>query len=315
MSWVRQDLRWLILGCLGSLGIGVVIGLSIPARAEPAETVMQRIARTGTLVAGTRTDAIPFGFVDEAGHWTGYSIDLLRRVQAELSKQLNRDIKLELVEVNTGNRLNKVLQGEVDLVCGATSFTRSRDLDVDFSIGYFVTGTQLLVNRHHEIGSEFVIGVIPGTTNELLVAQYLPLARLVNVANRSEGLMALERGRIDALAGDGILLQGLKQTTADPDQFQIVPQQPYDEEIYACILPPNQADFKATVDQSLLQFMQGVLNQNPPDVALLETWFGPSGVVPIDLQPLLAQFQRLINSHTAAATQSNHYSSTAAPLP
>ena len=42
-----------------------------------AETVLEKIKRTGELNAGVRKDAIPFGYVNNKGKWTGYSVDLI----------------------------------------------------------------------------------------------------------------------------------------------------------------------------------------------------------------------------------------------
>lgn len=275
--------------------MGSCIGLS--AVGAQAATVLEKVAQTGKLVAGTRTDSIPFAYKNADGQWVGYSIDLLERIRAQLEQQLQRPVELELVEVNSASRISVVTEGEVDIVCGSTSFTRSRDLDVDFSVGYFVTGAQLLIKTTSGLGSELSIGVVEGTTSQQLMERIFPVAQFVNFGSRSIGLLALERERIDALAGDGILLEAMRQTLPDAENYEVFPDQPYDQEAYACMLPENQLEFQRAVNTGLLEFMQGVLAGRPTDVEVIDTWFGVNGVVPIEQQSLLNFFQRQVSTY------------------
>ena len=41
-----------------------------------AETVIEKVARTGTLTAGTSKDALPFAFRNDDDELVGYSIDI-----------------------------------------------------------------------------------------------------------------------------------------------------------------------------------------------------------------------------------------------
>jgi polar amino acid transport system substrate-binding protein len=337
-----------VLGC-SLLG---VLGASQPAQAEPGransvvellaetfgsrevrdESVLDQVAATGKLVAGTRTDAAPFAYINAEGEWVGYSIDLLERIRSQLQQQLGRPVELELVAAD-GNGLTLVAEGEVDIVCGSTSFSRSRNLQVDFSLGYFVTGTQLLINADSELGDEFVIGSVSGTTNHLLIQKLFPIAQLVTVESRQVGLEALVLGRIDAFASDGILLEAMRQSwqaataasgsgsgsgsgsvpsaagqaeksaTAAPivlplSALEIVPNQPFDQESYACMLPQNNGAFQQVVNTSLLDFMQGALASRSSEAEVLNRWFGPAGIVPIDQQPLLTYFQEQVDKHS-----------------
>jgi len=278
------------IACLGCLLSGM---LSAPALAE---TVMERIARTGTLTAGTRNDSMPLAYTNENGEWVGYSIDLLELIRSELQQELSKEIELNLVEVSVGDRLSKVENQDVDIVCGATTYTSSRAGRVDFSVGFFRTGTQFLVKREEKLElGQFRVGIIAGTTNAEIVQRYLRVAKFVPVANRTAGLNALNADRIDALASDGILLEGLRQTTTDPDAYTVIPPNPIEPEIYACILPKDNPEFLQIVNQSLLGFMQGVTENDSQAVSLVDRWFGTNGVVPIDQESLRQFFQRIVS--------------------
>lgn len=291
-------LRWPLRSAITVL-IGGLLSLSpLFTESVHAETVLERVARTGKLVAGTRTDAVPFAYQNETGEWVGYSVDLLERIRAQMSQSLQKPVDLELVPVTVENRMSKLTDGEIDLVCGSESFTRSRDQIVDFSIGYFVTSTQLMINPANSLGSDFTIGIVAGTTNQQLSQRLFQIAQFIEFDSRTSGVAALGRGRIDAFASDGILLEGMRRTLDSAASFEIIPNQ-YDQEQYACMLPQGERGLQEIVNTSLLEFMQGVLAGDPRDLKIMETWFGESGVVPIEPQPLLNFFQAQVNAQTA----------------
>ena len=263
-----------------------------------AETILERTARTGVFNAGTRIDAIPFAYIDKDGVWKGYSIDMMGLIKDRLEQQIGKKIELKLVRVNVSDRLSRLEKGEIDIVCGTTSLNSRDAFEVDFSVGYFITGTQLLVKKNRKPVStgRWLIGVIPNTTNQLFIREKFPVATTISVPNRREGITALENGRIDALASDGILLAGLAQLQPHPEEFALSPPKPLTTEEYACILPKGDPEFRELVNSSLLEFMQGVLD-NSKQVALFDKWFGATGTAPINRQPILDYFQRTVNSH------------------
>ncbi len=259
-----------------------------------ATGILDQVLQTRVLVAGVRSDAFPFSFQNDQGKYDGYSIDLLRLIQQQLSADQNRPVELRFVDVGS-NGLDDVVQHNVDISCGSVSYTRSRDLEVDFSVGYFLTGTQLLVKQDEQLNDEFRIGIIQNTTNADTVKRLLPLAQFIELNDRSAGLMALERGRIDALASDGVLLEGLRQKSTNPSEFRVMPNQPYDEQIYSCILPQGNDPFRQVVNTTLVEFMQGLLNQEETALNLFNRWFNDSGVL-VDRDHLFGFFQQTTNS-------------------
>lgn len=284
-----------------------------------AETVLERINRTGTLTAGARPDSVPFTYTDENGQLVGYSIDLLKLIHRQLEQELDKDIELNLVEVTLADRFSKVENGEIDIVCSATTYTSSRARRVDFSVGFFRTGTQFLVKRdgNRQNMSEFRVGVIGGSTNAEVVQGYLQIARYVVFDNRTDGLEALNNNRIDALVSDGILLSGLQQSTGNPEAYEIMPTLPIQPETYACILPKGNPEFLQVVNQSLLGFMQNLVEDEPIATSIFNTWFGTDGAVPIDREPLFDFFQRTIEYYqprSAAARDLEPTTSESQPL-
>jgi polar amino acid transport system substrate-binding protein len=285
---------------------GLILSAIMPGVAS-AETVIEKVARTGVLTAGTSRDALPFAYSDSQGKLTGYSVDMLGLIQQQLEKETGKKIKLKLVAVTPAERIPKIINRQVDIVCDASSFTWERDKKVDFSISYGVTGTQILIKKNSNLGSpESLInkrvGVLSGTTNEQVIKQIQPQAKLVYLRTRPEGFAALEQGKVDAFASDSILLEGWLQTAKNQDSFAIVPPRPYSREGIACMVPENNSKFLNSVNYSLVKFMQGFVNNNPKYVAIFDHWFGYQGVVYLnrDLRDLAVEtMQLMIEFHEA----------------
>jgi polar amino acid transport system substrate-binding protein len=279
------------------LALFCICAVATPSWAEP---ILEKVAKTGVLKAGTRKDAVPFAYVDQNGDWVGYSLDLLSQIKAQLEQELGKQIQLELVEVDVNNRIDKVVQGEVDIVCDTTTFTWEREKLVDFSFPYFLSGTQLLVKKDSKLASAESlqnkrIGVIPNSTNDLKMKQVQPQASYVPINNLTEGFAALQTGQIDALASDGILLQGLKNTAQDKNNWLVVPDESYDRQPYACMVPQENSQFRDLVNYSLVKFMQGVLVGDRNSIAILDHWFGPGGVMPRNQESMIFYFLNLID--------------------
>ncbi|BAZ86885.1 amino acid ABC transporter substrate-binding protein [Dolichospermum compactum] len=279
---------------------GLILSGLMPGIAK-AETVMEKVARTGVLTAGTSKDALPFAYSDSQGKLTGYSVDMLTLIQQQLEKELGKKITLKLVAVTPAARIPKIINRQVDIVCDASSFTWERDKKIDFSISYGVTGTQILIKKETNLGSpESLInkrvGVLAGTTNEQAIKRIQPQAKLVYFKTRPEGFAALEQGKIDAFASDSILLEGWLQTAKNPNSFAIVPPRPYSREGIACMVPENNSKFLNSVNYSLVKFMQGFVNNNPKYVAIFDRWFGSQGAVYLnqDLRDLEVETMQLM---------------------
>jgi polar amino acid transport system substrate-binding protein len=224
-----------------------------------AETVLEKIERTGEINAGARKNAIPFGYEDSQGQWTGYSVEFLKIIHRRLEQQLDRSIKLNIQEVSINNRFEMVQNGSVDIVCDATSITQQRLNLVNFSVPFFMAGTQFLIEKQDvnniDIGgtlAKIPVAYIPNTTTDQLIRQVYPLANWQPVNNRQEGIEKLKKGEVRAVASDGVLLLGeLVKQGGEPQDFILVPEIPMTSELYACILPKNDPRWKEFVDTSI----------------------------------------------------------------
>lgn len=254
-----------------------------------AETVLEKIQRTGVLTAGTRTASIPFAYINERNEWVGFSIDLLEAVRARLEKKLGKPVKLDKKEVTPATRIPLVANRTIDLECGSTTYTRSRDETVDFSQVFFFTGSQLLVKRGSAIRSLADVagkrvGATQGTTNEKALRVAQPRAEVVTFQDHAAGFLALEQGKIAAYTTDGILLAGLRAKAKNPGDYEVVGEF-FSKDPYACILPENDSRWRDFVNHTFMELIE-----TGRYFELYDRWFGERGVVPYPLSPQVRQF-------------------------
>ncbi len=288
------------MSCKYSLvAFGVILALLSPTPAI-ANSVLEKVAKTGVLTAGTSKDAFPFAYKDKNGRLTGYSIEMLTLIQRQVEKQLKRPVKLELVALAPADRIPQLKNGTVDIVCDAASFTWEREKDVDFTVSYGTTGTQLLTQRGKKSWNIAAlagrkIGALAGTTNEQAIRRAQPRAKIVVVKDRAEGYKLLQQAKIDAFADDGILLEAGLQRTRNPQQFELV-SEIFSKEGIACMVPENNSTFLDTTNYALIRFMQGFLKHKQPYVQIFDRWFGSQSLLPLskDLRELVIENMRLV---------------------
>lgn len=275
-----------------------LLGVGIAPHLASAETVLEKVARTGTLTAGTNREALPFAFANEEGELQGYSVDMLKLIQSQLAKELGKPVELELVALTPEARIPKLVAGEVDIVCDASSYTWEREKQIDFSVSYGLTGTRLLAKKgtvvwepKNLVGKR--IAAVAGTTNELAMRRQ-PQVQVLPVQDHDAGYDALNQGTVDAFAADGILLEGWLQTIDNPDDFTLAGY--YSKEGIACMVPENNSKFVDQVNYTLVRFMEGYLKGREPYVTTFDRWFGPQAKVPLskDLRGLVLETMQLV---------------------
>ena len=243
---------------LGFVSLGITLSLAAIAPVQ-AETVLERVARTGELRAATRADAVPFGFETPDGQLGGYGVDLIGLIGAKLAEKMGKTLAVDVGTVTLENRFEAIADGKVDIVCEATTITQERLETVDFSVPFFISGAKFLIKQDaadsfNVNGSleNVSIAYIEGTTTFDIIPQIYPLAKWIPVPDRQAGLEQLDAGKVTAVASDGILLVGeLIKQGKDPKDYALGPYQPMTTELYACILPKGDKAWKKFVDEAI----------------------------------------------------------------
>ena len=252
--------------------------LTAPALAADLQGTLKKIKDRGTITLGHLESARPFSFIGDDGKPAGYSVELCAHVAAGIGKQLAiPNLKTQWVKVTPANRLQSVVSGAIDLDCGTTTTSLSRQEQVDFSLMTFVDGGSLLVTQASGIVGIATLGgkrvaVIPGTTTEKTLAAALAdrgvTATTVPVKDHGTGVAALDAGAADAYASDRVILIGVGRTSKDPTKLSLITEF-FSYEPYGLALRRNDADFRLAVNRALAG-----LYRSKDIVPLYEKWFG-----------------------------------------
>jgi len=261
-----------------------------------AQGTLERISKRGEFLVGAREGSVPFGFYDKDGKWVGFSLDIAKEIHKAVEKKLGKSVKLTFKPVNPKTRIPLVANRTIDMVCGSSTHTVPRDEVVDFTITFFLTGSQLLVPKGSPI-KDFEdlanrrVGAARGSTNEAAVRManekgtISPPARLVVFDEHTKGFLALRQGKIDAYCTDGSLLAGMRLKAPNPEKWQVVGRLlTYDP--YAYIVPENDSEFRDLVNFTLIELIN-----SGKFFDYYDKWMGPNGVVPI---PMTDEYKTLL---------------------
>jgi polar amino acid transport system substrate-binding protein len=272
------------------------------ASASLAETVVEKVARTGFLTVGTRFDAIPYSYVNDKGELVGYSMDVLERIRKRLETRLGRPVTLQMIEANQpGEKINLIRSGDIDIAC-STAFTWERAKVVDFSISYSISGIRILAKKGSNLSTpQSLIGkriaLVPTSAAVDVIKLVQPQATIVTTYSTiEEAIEALKTGKIDAIAGDSISLAGTILRD-NPKIYEIVPEEALANFGIACMVPENNSTFLDDVNYAIVKMMQDYITNDTATVSQIDRWFGSQGLVPIPPELLKGFFAFKVIEH------------------
>lgn len=125
------------------LGLTTALMTSVSAvatsAAECTNDTWNRVMSSGTLTVGVKADYKPWGFRDTNGDLVGMEIDMAKNVADTMG------VELELVSVQSSNRMQFLEQGKIDLMI-ATMSDRADRREIVGVVGpnYYTSGTNIL---------------------------------------------------------------------------------------------------------------------------------------------------------------------------
>ncbi len=263
-------------------GVVVTTGCASMGPGSPPSATLEKIKTTKTIALGYRDSSIPFSYAGPGQEPMGYSVDLCRRVVDDLRRDLALpDLQPRWVPVGVDTRIRALVDGTIDLECGSTTNTLSRQEQVDFSLTTFITGASLLALSGSDVSNELGairIAVIPGTTTEQMVRNAMTTmgatsdaAKLVAVKDHADGLAAVVGKRADVYASDRAILIGLAMSAGNPGQFALLDRY-LSYEPYALMLRRGDPAFRLAVNRTLARLYRSGLV-----VDIYRRWFGQWG--------------------------------------
>lgn len=182
---------------------------------------LSKIESKGELKVAVKDNLRPLGFIDDNGNLAGLEIDIARKLAQDL---LGDKTAVEFLPVTNEERLQVVLDDEVDIAIARVSVTTPRSRIVEFSPYYYLDGTSIITNnpdlkRVSDLNRS-KIAVLRNSVTIAVVRNKLPNATLVGVDSYQEALRLIEAKQADAFAGDRSILTGWIQEHPD---YKILP--------------------------------------------------------------------------------------------
>ena len=258
-----------------------VITVGIQGAVAQSVDTLGRIKAEHAVSVAYSPDSLPFSLAGTNGEPAGYTIDLCKRVIAQIGRAVgDTALKVNWIAGSVGERLDMIASGRAQLECANTTPTQSRLAKVDFSNLIFVDAGGLLVKAGSPVRSTSDlsgkrIAVLKGTTSETRLGSSLRRrlidAKLVPIDNAADGIAMLESGTADAYAGDKVKLVGLMATAKDPTAFALLAED-VSFEPYALALPRGDSALRLEVNKALTQVYTS------DDIEMIFTqWMGKLG--------------------------------------
>jgi glutamate/aspartate transport system substrate-binding protein len=275
--------------------IAALVLLALPAAAQELTGTLKKIKETGTITIGHRETSIPFSYLNDKQQPIGYSMDLCAAIVEEVKKELGlAQLNVKFNPVTPQTRIPLLANGTIDIECGSTTNTLTRQKQVAYAPITFITGTKLLVKKSAKIKSykdlrNKTVVVTQGTTNERIIKALSDKENLnikfLNAKDHGESFLTVESGRAVAFSMDDILLYGLIAKAKNPKEFEVIGDYlSYDP--YGIMFRKNDDDFGLVVRRSLASLMS-----SGDIVKIYNKWFLeklPSGEsMGVPMSPLL----------------------------
>ena len=258
-----------------------------PAQAQTLDAVQ----KAGKIKLGYRADARPFSFKDESGQPAGYSVELCRRIAADLKATA------DWVPVTLEDRFAALQSGKVDLLCGADTETLSRRKDVSFSVPIYASGVGAIVRSDAPYGlvqalserqraskplwrgtpTEMLLqaqtlAVVAGTNSETALQSRLNefklSARILAVKDYDAGVQAVLDHQAGAFFADRPILAETVRRSEKAGELMLI-QRRFTLEPIGLAMRRGDEDFRLAVDSALAR-----LFRSDGFRALYASWFG-----------------------------------------
>ena len=256
--------------------------LAIPATAQELAGTLKKIKDSGAITIGHRETSIPFSYLDEKQQPIGYSMDICAAVIEEVKKELGlATLTVKYNPVTSQTRIPLMANGTIDLECGSTTNTLTRQKQVAFAPITFITGTKLLVKKSAKVKSykdlkNKTVVVTQGTTNERVIKALSDKDNLgikfLNAKDHAESFLTVESGRAVAFSMDDILLYGLVAKAKNPKDYDVVGDYlSYDP--YGLMYRINDDAFGVVIRRAIARLYGEPGQCNGPIKALYKKWF------------------------------------------
>ncbi|MDH4146539.1 MAG: glutamate ABC transporter substrate-binding protein [Acidimicrobiia bacterium] len=249
-----------------------------PPGQMPPGSYMADIVTNDKLRAGVGQDTLLFGYLNpDNGRLEGFDVELVRLVAAAIFGEDDVDGHLDLVPIQSSERIPKLVDGSLDIVAKTMTINCVRWGSIDFSSVYYESGQRVLVARADGSGGDAnpirriedlagrKVCAVEGTTSLANLTQ--KGVETVTAGDWTDCLVLFQQGAVLGVSTDDTILAGL----AVQDPFAVVVGDAFTEEPYGLGLPKDHPEFT--------EFVNAVLERAREDGTwqrLYDLWLSPT---------------------------------------
>ena len=213
--------------------IALLIGLQSEAFAAKKSRTLSKTIKQDYVKCGVSQGLPGFSNADAAGNWSGIDVDVCRAVAAAV---LGDSGKVKFSPLTAKERFTALSSGEVDILSRNTTWTLSRDADLNLTfVGVnFYDGQGFMVRKSSGITSTkgFKNGISvctnTGTTTELNMRDFFNSRKIsyepVAFEKADEVVQAYDAGRCDTYTTDKSGLAAQRTKMKNPDEHIVLPE-------------------------------------------------------------------------------------------
>lgn len=229
----------------------------------------------GTITVGSDIPYAPFEFGNNPPY-KGFDVDLVNAV----AKELGRTAEFQNTSFDTIFR--DLAQNKFDMVASATTITKERMGEVDFSQPYFNADQSIMVKKGSPIKTVAdlagtTVGAQTGTTGAAYAQNKTDAASVRTYGKIDDAFNALEAGQVDAVINDFPISEYATRSHTDLEVVATLPT----GETYGFPFPKgsslrgefNDALTKVKQDGTYAQIYKKWFNQAPPSSILKDTQY------------------------------------------
>ncbi|WFE73238.1 amino acid ABC transporter substrate-binding protein [Roseinatronobacter sp. S2] len=215
-----------------SVFLGAFAATSLVAGLAQAQSTLETVQTRGELNCGVSTGLAGFSAPDGNGVWQGFDVAVCRAVAAAV---LEDPMAVNFVPTTGQTRFSALASGEVDVLARNTTWTFSRDVDLNFTfVGTnYYDGQGFMVTRDLGVGSALeldgaTVCIQTGTTTELNLADYFRVNGMayepVPIETNAEAQQQYLAGACDVYTTDVSGLAATRASFASPSDHVILPE-------------------------------------------------------------------------------------------
>ncbi len=195
-------IRWMTLGILISLLAFAGSALAGELQQKlTEESALEQVLKRGLLRVGMST-FVPWAMQDKTGKLIGFEIDVASRVAQDMG------VKVEFVPTKWAGIIPALLTGKFDVIIGGMGILPQRNLKVNFTVPYDVSGMSIVANK--ELAGNFktledfnrpevILAVRLGATPVAAAQKFMPKAQLRKFDDESQAVQEVLNGKAYAV--------------------------------------------------------------------------------------------------------------------